>query len=581
MTATPVRSVDSRSPASGRRPVEMLRMPDAAWWAWWVGRALVRHPRRAVAVMLAVDVGARTGSALAGAGAAVGVYGVAAGVWAVRSRRAGGTTRPADLILGAAHAHALRRAWPDMCAAARVSAPRGHGLPRLRRWAVTPGGGITAITRLGAAVDTLAACPTLADAAGCREIVITRPHRDRHPWWMPARMAPAWWPDRSGHMPGWARVEAVWGDRLNRTITLADLEALSQPAGRIVYGTTVDKRPASIDPGKSVLIGGVTRSGKSTAVWCLLAGLRRAGIPTRLYVSDAKGGIELRQLGQHLGRDTGTIRVAAYATTPAAADKLIDAVASAMDARLADMGSRGARKHAPTPDEPLCVLIIDELLPLQAQLAKGTASNLGRLLYMGAAAGYVTWAGTQDATVEALGRARDLIPQRIAFAVRNRAMAEVILGTDAVADGARAWKIRTAGVGYSETDGEWGFRRFRTAYVSDVEAIAIAAGTLAGQPAANTRTALYRWYGHGPADEPADTREDERLLYVGISHDAVHRYDQHRAAGKDWTSRAARCTVQWHPTRAQAEAAEQAAIRAEAPEANIAHAIPRQRRVPA
>lgn len=72
-------------------------------------------------------------------------------------------------------------------------------------------------------------------------------------------------------------------------------------------------------------------------------------------------------------------------------------------------------------------------------------------------------------------------------------------------------------------------------------------------------TTLYRYY-----DEAG------RLLYVGISNDALRRMGQH--AAKDWAPQ----VRSWHPvhfaTRAEAEAAERHAIRTERPVYNIAHA---------
>lgn len=77
----------------------------------------------------------------------------------------------------------------------------------------------------------------------------------------------------------------------------------------------------------------------------------------------------------------------------------------------------------------------------------------------------------------------------------------------------------------------------------------------AGEP-----TTLYRYYD-----------AEGRLLYVGISNDAMRRMGQHSA--KDWATQ----VRSWHPvtfgTRAEAEAAERHAIRTERPVHNIAHTL--------
>ncbi|MDX3183512.1 GIY-YIG nuclease family protein [Streptomyces sp. ME02-7008A-1] len=57
---------------------------------------------------------------------------------------------------------------------------------------------------------------------------------------------------------------------------------------------------------------------------------------------------------------------------------------------------------------------------------------------------------------------------------------------------------------------------------------------------------------------------DDQLLYVGTSVDPQNRWEQH-AREKLWWSAVARATVEWHPDRTSAMAAERAAIKAEEP----------------
>ncbi len=73
-----------------------------------------------------------------------------------------------------------------------------------------------------------------------------------------------------------------------------------------------------------------------------------------------------------------------------------------------------------------------------------------------------------------------------------------------------------------------------------------------------TETALYRHFD-----------AEGRLLYVGVSKNAAARFSQH--ADKPWFDEIANMTVERFPTRAEAEAAERAAIRAESPIHNIIH----------
>jgi hypothetical protein len=451
----------------------------------------------------------------------------------------------ADAVRGACHAAILWWSWRDICTQAKITAPRGRAYPPLRRYRIEPGGGVSVRSRLGGATETLIETPDLHHSIGCRECTVTSPKS------------------------GWVEIVATWADRLSRPVTLADLP--EPPPGRVTFGLTATGGPAAIKYGESVLIGGITRSGKSTCIWCLLAGLRRERIPTDLYVSDAKGGIELRALEDLVGQDTGLIRVRRYARDDLQTEQMLETAVGGMRARMAAMRESGERKHSPTRENPLVVVLIDEILPLVEQLKAGTKSPLGILCYQGAAAGYVVWAGTQVGTVDSLGRVRDLIPQRICFGTKNREMTVAILGPEAPKEGARAWKIRIKGVGYFEQDGERGFERFRAALVTDPQTERIGDGSIvfAAVSGRRGRTALYRHYGTGPDSEPAETREAIRPLYVGMSYNAVKRFTQHQGDGKDWTRRVTSSTTEYFDTRAAAREAELSEIRSGRWEANI------------
>lgn len=71
------------------------------------------------------------------------------------------------------------------------------------------------------------------------------------------------------------------------------------------------------------------------------------------------------------------------------------------------------------------------------------------------------------------------------------------------------------------------------------------------------RTALYRLF-----DEAGS------LLYVGITNDPDVRWTYH-ARQKEWWPEVYRRTIEWKPTRAEAEAAEAEAIGSEAPRWNV------------
>lgn len=83
------------------------------------------------------------------------------------------------------------------------------------------------------------------------------------------------------------------------------------------------------------------------------------------------------------------------------------------------------------------------------------------------------------------------------------------------------------------------------------------------------RTALYRMFG-----------AEDLLIYVGISKDFGRRWAQH-AVVQPWYPEIQRQTVDWYPSRDEAEAAEIAAIKVEQPKYNKQHALkpPRSRRM--
>lgn len=72
----------------------------------------------------------------------------------------------------------------------------------------------------------------------------------------------------------------------------------------------------------------------------------------------------------------------------------------------------------------------------------------------------------------------------------------------------------------------------------------------------NRRCALYRIYD-----------ADRRLLYVGIGYDPTRRWTQH--ARRDWWLQMASIEVDWHPTRAEAEKAEERTVRIGRPLHNV------------
>lgn len=455
----------------------------------------------------------------------------------------------------------LRKQWPLACKSAKLTSPETGAEPRLTQVAARPGT-VTAMLRCGEVgvpvFDVQKQAARLADVIGCREVVVT--------------------PEG----PGVASLAFHWRDPIGRVLPLADLPLA--PDASLAYGVRQDGSVAAIRATQSVLIGGLTRHGKSNLVWSLLADALRQGMHVDLYVSDPKGGVELDQLEAAVGREDGLLRVRQYAKTPAETVKMLEAAEKAMHARQYWMKQNGTRKITPDAVNPLVVCILDETLPLTDLLKKGTDSALGRIAYTGSAAAYVVWANTQVAQVDSIGRFRDLIPQRVCFATNSREVTDAVLGNGAESLGAECSKITEPGVGFSHSEGDKRHKRFRAAFVSDAETRLIAEGRLpakvvnaareaydrreestASKSRKDRRTALYRWfYEDGNPEFEAGT-----LGYVGISYDVLKREAEHSAALREFMEGNVRREVVWFDSRPEAEAAERLAIETERPVHNV------------
>jgi hypothetical protein len=280
------------------------------------------------------------------------------------------------------------------------------------------------------------------------------------------------------------------------------------------------------------------------------------------------------------------LRVRQYAKTPDETVKMLAAAEKAMHARQHWMKQNGARKISPDQTNPLVVIILDETLPLTDLLKKGTDSALGRIAYTGAAAAYVVWANTQVAQVDALGRFRDLVPQRICFATPNPQVTDSVFGQGSETMGAAAPTSRNRGSGiHTRRVTSWP-RKFRAAMVTDDETKLIAHGMLPPKVVNKAREAYDRAAEGTGVGEVAWDAADRAvpvvlrrrpgvrglsLGYVGISYDVIHREAQHTAGLRAFMEGNVRRETQWFPSRSEAEAAEKLAIETEKPIWNKQH----------
>jgi len=230
-----------------------------------------------------------------------------------------------------------------------------------------------------------------------------------------------------------------------------------------------------------LLVAGETGAGKGSVLWSLLLGLAPAirDRLVRVWAIDPKGGMELAAGGPLFDRFVYGGPTADGAPWQAGIADLLDDAVRAMQARAARLRGN-TRRLDPTLDEPLLLIVVDELASLTAYvtdptLRKRLADALSLLLSQGRAVGVTVVAATQDARKEVVTM-RDLFPSRVALRTAEPAQADLILGRGARDRGARTEAIPDAspGVGYVIVDDRPEPLRVRFAYVPD-EAIVDAA----------------------------------------------------------------------------------------------------------
>lgn len=245
--------------------------------------------------------------------------------------------------------------------------------------------------------------------------------------------------------------------------------ASAQPVNfeNLRIGTTDAQTPWTIRLlSRHILVAGATGAGKGSVVWSILAGLAPS-IKTgevSLWVVDPKGGMEFgrgSKLFNRFSYDTGenTLRLLRDAS-----DILTDRAN-----RL-----RGVtRQHQPSVEEPLIVLVIDELAALTAYITERKIKTeveqlLGLILSQGRAVGVSVVACVQDPSKEVLAF-RQLFPTRIALRLAEASQVPMVLGPGTHERGAHCENIsdQLPGVGYVGEDGKAEPTRVRAFHVTD------------------------------------------------------------------------------------------------------------------
>ena len=217
--------------------------------------------------------------------------------------------------------------------------------------------------------------------------------------------------------------------------------------------------------GTHTLVAGSSGSGKASLVWGVTIGLAPAIArgEAQVHGIDLKGGVELG-----MGKDLFT----RYAVTPAEAVVVLEDAVDAMSTRLERMAGN-SRQHTASAEEPLVVVLIDEVAALTSYIEdrdlKGRARTAMSLLCsQGRAVGYTVVACLQDPRKETIPN-RGLFTQMVGLRLRDREETSMVLGDGAVASGALCHKIPLAspGIGYVVPEDGSEPVRVRAAFVDD------------------------------------------------------------------------------------------------------------------
>lgn len=284
-------------------------------------------------------------------------------------------------------------------------------------------------------------------------------------------LAAAWRADRitiTSTAPGELRITLMRGD------LLAEPTALPMPAtatrvdlGAVRIGITEAHRSWQLPLlGHHVLIAGATGAGKGSVLWSLIAGVAPAvktGL-VRLCVIDPKGGMEL-------GAGAPMFNVFTHDATDTTVD-LLRQLVKVMHARANRLRGK-TRLHAPTPSEPLFVVVIDEIAALTAYVSDRKIRTeieqlLGLLLSQGRAVGISVVAAVQDPAKDTLP-VRQLFTVRVGLRLTEATQTTMVLGQGARDAGAECDRIpdATPGVGYMMVDGTAQPQRVRAFHVTD------------------------------------------------------------------------------------------------------------------
>jgi DNA segregation ATPase FtsK/SpoIIIE, S-DNA-T family len=160
--------------------------------------------------------------------------------------------------------------------------------------------------------------------------------------------------------------------------------------------------------------------------------------------------------------------------------ELREAAEQAMNTQAQALKVRRIRRHTPTVEFPLNVVMIDELIDItkfKGDLAKRADAALGALLRKGRAVGFVVVAAAAEPRMTAIPH-RDGFPTRIGLRLATKAQVDLVFGDGIWERGARCETIPgpalgSDGIGYALDDGHHEPVRFRAAWMDDPDIDAV------------------------------------------------------------------------------------------------------------
>lgn len=256
------------------------------------------------------------------------------------------------------------------------------------------------------------------------------------------------------------------GDALAEPVTAEQPSPSERPSvSHVPMGRREDGAPWSLPVGPHTLVAGCSGAGKGSIFWSFAFGLAPAVREgrVRLHGIDLKGGMEVL-----MGGELFTTR----ATTAAEAVAVLESLVEEMQGRTAHYAGR-IRTHEATVEEPLQVVMIDELAALtaycpQRDLQRRAELAINLLCSQGRAPGFVVFACLQDPRKEVIP-SRGLFTQMIGLRLKDVSETTMVLGESAVSSGAHCHRIQRSvpGTGYVIPE-EGGYPiRVRAGFASD------------------------------------------------------------------------------------------------------------------